>query len=417
MTFGHRTFASVRRHRNYRLYFAGQAISFTGTWVQQIAASWLVLELTHSPVAVGALALAQLLPVTVLGLFVGSLLDRYEVRRVALATESAQLAISGVLAILTLGGWVHVWQIFALAVLQGIAQSIGGPARHALVFQMVGPEDLPNAIGLNSSLGTTARVVGPAIGGGIVAVAGSGVAFAINSGSFFAELLALVAIDITKLYVAPRDGTASVLGGAIAALRYVVGSARAGIAFFGVLILSTLSFNLNVLFPLLADRTLRSGAQTFGLIAAMFGLGALVGALASARRGANSLRYFLIGAFGYGVLELVLAPQTSLPLVCGLLVAIGFFYIQWGATALTAIQLEAPEYLRGRAASLYFWAFLGGAPVGGVFAGWLVSVGGTRLAFFVAGSVAVVTSIVGGLRLVTSGENRRSAVAHAASGR
>jgi MFS family permease len=312
---------------------------------------------------------------------------------------------------------VHVWQIFALAVLQGIAQSIGGPARHALVFQMVGPEDLPNAIGLNSTLGTTARVVGPAIGGGIVAFAGAGVAFAVNSGTFFAELLALLAIDAAKLYVAPRDETASVLGGAVAALRYVLGSARAGIAFFGVLVLSTLSFNLNVLFPLLADRTLRSGAQTFGLIAAMFGLGALVGALASARRGANSLRYFLIGAFGYGILELVLAPQTSLPVVCGLLALIGFFYIQWGATALTAIQLEAPEHLRGRAASLYFWAFLGGAPLGGVFAGWLVSVGGTRLAFFVAGSVAVLTSIAGGARLVTSGEGGRPTVAQAASGR
>jgi MFS family permease len=401
-----RTFASVRKHRNYRLYFGGQAVSFTGSWVQQIAASWLVLELTHSPVAVGALALAQLLPVTVLGLFVGTLMDRFEVRRVALVAESAQLAVSAAFAVLTLTGAISVWQVYALAVLQGVGQSVGGPARHALVFQMVGQEDLANAIGLNSSLGTTARVVGPAIGGAIVAFAGPGVAFAVNSGSFLAEILALLAIDTTKLHVAVRDHGASLVGGALDALRYVVRSARAGVAFFGVLVLSTFCFNFNVLLPLVAERTLGAGAQTFGLIAAVFGAGALCGALAAARRGSTSLRYLLIGAFGYGVLELVLAPQRSLPVVCVVLFATGLFYIQWGATALTAIQLEAPAHLRGRAASLYFWAFLGGAPLGGLFAGWLVSLGGTRLAFYVAGTIAVLTSLAGAARLETM--NRRA---------
>ena len=406
-----RTFASVRKHRNYRLYFGGQAVSFTGTWVQQIAASWLILQLTHSPVAVGALALAQLLPVTVLGLFVGTLMDRFEIRRVALVTETGNLVIAATFATLTLSGAITVWEIYALAVFQGIGQSIGGPARHALVFEMVGEEDLPNAIGLNSSLGTTARVIGPAIGGGIVALAGPGVAFAVNAGSFLAELLALAAIDASKLHPAVRDHGATLVGGALDALRYVVHSVRAGVAFFGVLILSTFCFNFNVLLPLMADRTLHRGAQTFGLIAAVFGAGALCGSLAAARRGSNSLRYLLIGAFGYGTLELVLAPQRSLLVVCVLLFLTGLFYIQWGATALTAIQLEAPEHLRGRAASLYFWAFLGGAPLGGVFAGWLVSLGGTRLAFLVAGTVAILTSLGGAARLATAG--RRTVAAGA----
>jgi MFS family permease len=401
-----RTFASVRKHRNYRLYFGGQAVSFTGTWVQQIAASWLVLQLTHSPIAVGALALAQLLPVTVLGLFVGTLMDRFEVRRVALITESAQLTLAACFAALTLSGAITVWQIYTLAVLQGVGQAVGGPARHALVFQMVGEEDLPNAIGLNSSLGTAGRVIGPAIGGAIVAFAGPGVAFAVNSGSFLAELLALLAIDSSKLHVAVRDHGASLVGGALDALRYVIHSARAGVAFFGVLVLSTFCFNFNVLLPLVAERTLHAGAQTFGLIAAAFGAGALCGSLAAARRGTNSLRYLLIGAFGYGVLELALAPQRSLAVVCVLLFATGLFYIQWAATALTAIQLEAPEHLRGRAASLYFWAFLGGAPLGGLFAGWLVSIGGTSLAFDVAGTIAVLTSLAGLARLAHATRTR-----------
>ena len=397
-----KTFASVRKHRNYRLYFGGQAVSFTGTWVQQIAASWLVLQLTHSPVAVGALALTQLLPVTVLGLFVGTILDRRDVRKVALVTETSALAIAAVLATLTLTGAIAVWEIYALALGQGVAQAVGGPARHALVFQMVGERDLANAVALNSSLGTLARILGPAIGGIVVAVAGAGVAFSVNSVSFLAELLALLALDTSKLHRPIRDHGATVVGGALDALRFVKHSPRAGVAFFGVLVLSTFCFNFNVLLPLVADRTLHSGAQTFGLIAAVFGAGALCGAMMNAVRGQASLRLLLIGAAGYGVFELVLAPQRSLVPVCLCLFLIGCFYTLWGTNALSAIQLEAPEHLRGRAASLYFFAFLGGAPLGGLFAGWLSSAGGTELAFYVAGSIAVLTAAAGIARLAAT---------------
>jgi MFS family permease len=399
---GGRTFKSVREHRNYRLYFGGQAVSFTGTWVQQIAASWLVLQLTHSPVAVGALALTQLLPVTVLGLFVGTLLDRYDVRRIAIVCELTALVLAAVLAALTLAHVVSVWEIYALAVMQGVVQAIDGPARHSLVFQMVGPADLANAVALNSSLGTTGRVLGPAIGGFVVATGGAGVAFALNSASFLGELLALLAIDTTKLHRPIRDQGATVVQGAVDGLRFVARSPRAGVAFFAVLLLATFCFNFNVLLPLVADRTLRAGAGTFGLIAAVFGAGALVGAALNARRGKASVRVLLVGAFGYGVFELALVPQRSLAGVCLLLFLIGCCYTQWGTSALATIQLEAPERLRGRAASLYFFAFLGGAPLGGLLAGWLVSAGGTSLAFSVAGSVAVATAAAGALRLRTA---------------
>jgi predicted MFS family arabinose efflux permease len=267
---------------------------------------------------------------------------------------------------------------------------------------MVGPEDLANAVGLNSSLGTTARVVGPAIGGAIVALAGAGVAFAVNACTFGAEIAALLLIDVSKLHMPLKDHGATLVGGALDALRFVVHNTRAGVAFFAVLVISTFAFNLNVLFPLLAKRTLDGGPETFGLIAAVFGAGALVGALAAARRGSKSLRYLLGGAFLYGVLELILAPQTSTTVVCALLLLMGFAYISWGATALTAIQLEAPEHLRGRAASLYFFAFLGGAPLGGLFAGWLSSAGGTELAFYVAGAMAVLTAALGIARLAAT---------------
>jgi MFS family permease len=402
-----RTFASVRKHRNYRLYFAGQAVSFTGSWMQQIAAAWLLLQLTNSAVAVGALALTQLLPVTIFGLFVGTILDRFEVRRVSIVTESASMVMAAMLATLTLAGTITVWEIYLFAVLMGTAQAVGGPARHALVFEMVGPEDLANAVSLNSSLGTAARVLGPAIGGVVVAVAGAGVAFGINSLSFLAEVAALLALDTTKLHRPIRDHGATVVGGALDALKFVIHARRAAVAFFAVLVLSTFSFNFNVLLPLVAQQTLNGTAQTFGLIAAVFGAGALLGATANAARGHASLRILLLGALGYGIFELVLAPLDELVPVCVVLFLIGFCYTQWGTTALATIQLEAPERLRGRAASLYFFAFLGGAPLGGLFAGWLVEVGGTELAFCVAGVVAVLTALVSAVTLRTTSPARR----------
>jgi MFS family permease len=396
---GTRTFASVRKHRNYRLYFCGQAVSFTGYWMQQIAAAWLVLSLTHSPVAIGALALAQLLPTTVLGLFVGTVIDRFDVRRTAIVTETLSMLIAVALATLTLAGVVVVWEVYVLAVAAGIVAAVDGPARHALVFQMVGPDDLPNAVALSSSLGTIARILGPAIGGAVVAFAGPGVAFGVNAASYLAIIACLLALDVSRLLPGARDAGATVLGGAADSLRFLCSSPRAGVAFAAVFALSTFSFNFNVLLPLVADQTLHSGAQVFGLIAAVFGAGALCGAMINATLGRASLRLLLGGAAGFGLFEILLAPQHSLPMVCVLLFAIGVTYTLWGTNALSTIQLEAPEHLRGRAAALYFFAFLGGAPVGGLLAGWLTASGGTQLAFSAAGVVAILTSAGGIVRM------------------
>ena len=397
---GGRTFASVRKHRNYRLYFSGQAISFTGTWMQQIAASWLLLQLTHSAVAVGALALAQLAPVTLFGLFVGTLIDRLDVRRTAMVCEFLSMLAALALAVLTLTHEITVWELYFLAVTQGTINALDGPARHSLIFQMVGPEDLHNAVSLSSSLGTVARILGPAIGGAVVAFAGAGVCFAVNAASFLSILLSLLALDRSKLIQPVRDRSATLISGAGDALRYVRGSQRAGVAFAVVFVLATFSFNFNVLLPLVADRTLHRGAQTFGLIAAIFGAGALCGALINATHGVASLRRLLIGAIGFGVFELLLAPQHTLFVVSLLLFATGIFYTLWGTNALSVLQLEAPPHLRGRAASMYFFAFQGGAPLGGLLAGWLTAVGGTELAFALGGVFSLGMAALGILRLL-----------------
>lgn len=386
---GDTTFRSLRRHRDYRLYYVGNGISFIGTWMQQIAAYWLLLELTHSPVAIGALALVQTLPVTAVALVGGAIADRVDLRRMVIACEAVLLAQAAVLCVLALSGAIAAWQLYALGLVQGVAVALDAPARHTLVFRIVGPEDITNAVGLSSSLGTTARIVGPALGGLVVASFGPGVAFGLNAISYGIVICALLAIRLAPR--PPRDEPLpSVLTGVGEALRFAVSSRRVAVTFFTVLLVSTFAFNFDVLLPLLAKLTLDSGPRTFGLIASVFGGGALCGALVLATVGKARMTLVLGGALGFGTSQLLLAPQDALPAVCALLFLAGIFYVLWGSSSLATLMLAAPDHLRGRAASLYFFAFMGGAPLGGLIAGSLTAHGGTRLAFAVAGTIAVL---------------------------
>ena len=396
---GDRTFGSLRRHRNYRLYFVGNGISFIGTWMQQIAAYWLVLELTGSPVAVGALALVQTLPVTVLALVGGTIADRVNLRRLVIACESVLAVVATILAVLALTGLIEVWQLYALGFVQGIAIALDAPARHTLVFQIVGRADLPNAVALSSALGTSARIVGPALGGLVVAAAGAGVAFAVNAVSYVVVICAILAMRLPTRRARPSPSP-PVLVGIAEALAFAWSSRRVAVTFLTVLLVSTFSFNFDVLLPLVARLTLDQGAATFGLIASVFGAGALCGALILATIGRARLLLVLVGAAGFGGFQLVLAPQDSLPVVCVVLFVIGVFYVLWGSSALATLQLAAPEHMRGRAASLYFFAFMGGAPLGGLIAGLLTERGGTRLAFAVAGTFALLVAASGSLAML-----------------
>jgi len=404
---GGRTFASLR-HRDYRLYFAGNAVSFVGTWMQQIAAYWLVLELTGSPVAVGALALVQTLPVTALALVGGAVADRVDLKRMVVVCETVLALVAATLAVLALTDVIAAWQLYALGLVQGVALALDAPARHTLVFRIVGRDDLPNAVGLSSGLGTTARIVGPALGGVVVATAGAGVAFAANAVSYVVVIGAILAMRITPRPTAMGAGT-PILTGVVETFRFAFSERRITVAFFAVLLVGTFSFNFDVLLPLLANRTLDEGAEVFGLIASVFGCGALCGAMIVATVGKARLLFVLGGAAGFGLFQLVLAPQDTLAVVCALLFVIGVFYVLWGSSALATLQLAAPEHLRGRAASLYFFAFQGGAPLGGLIAGFLVSQGGTQLAFAFAGTVAVTVAAIG-IGVVVAGRRVPTAV-------
>jgi len=199
LAFG-RTFASLRRHRNYRLFFSGQLASVCGTWMQNVALYWLVISLTHSPVAVGLISLARFGPFTLFGLFAGVVADRFDNRSTVIATQSVQMVLSGVLAAVTILGHVQMWQVYAIALLTGTAVVFDLPARQNLTMQLVGREELPNAIALNSSLFNTARILGPAVAGVVIAAVGAGWCFALNSASFLAVLAGLLAMRASELF-------------------------------------------------------------------------------------------------------------------------------------------------------------------------------------------------------------------------
>jgi MFS family permease len=380
-----RTFRSLRRHRNYRLFFLGQAFSVSGSWMQNVALAWLVVELSSSPLAVGALAFCRFLPFTVFGLVAGWVTDRVDTRRLVSWTQAVQMVFAAVLASLALTDSATLPLVYALAALSGVALVFDAPGRQTLTFQMVGERELPNAVALNSSLFNASRVVGPALAGVLIGGFGVGICFLVNAVSFLAVLTSLLAMRADELFPVDRAAPPSLVAGVREGLAYVARSRDLVIVLGTVTIFSLAGFNFHVILPLLASDTLHVGAETFGLLSAAFGLGALAGALASATLGRASWKGFLTGSLGFSALMLVLAPLHTAWLCGVLLFGVGAAFTLLTANANALVQLGTPAALRGRVLSLYLFAFAGLTPVGGLVAGWLVETGGTELSFAVAG--------------------------------
>jgi MFS family permease len=394
-----RTFSSLRHHRNYRYFFAGQVVSQTGTWMQRLAQGWFVIQLTHSPIAVGILALAQFLPFTVFGLFAGVVVDRLDARRTVVWTQAAQMALASLIAALALAGIARPWHVYVIAALNGTLLVLDAPARQALTYRMVGPAELQNAVALNSSLFNAARIFGPAVAGVVIAAVGVGWCFALNAASFVAVLAGLLAMRTAEFHPLERHGRPTILRGTREGLGYVRRRPAALIVLAGVVVLSTFCFNFNVLLPVLAKQTLHSGPQTLGLLSALFGAGALVGALAAAAQHRPSLKLMLIGSFLFTGSELLLAPERSTAAIGALLFVTGVGFTLWTSNSNSSLQLEAPDHLRGRVVGLYYYAFNGTGPVGGMLAGWLMARGGTQLAFIVAGLAGLTATVWAAQRL------------------
>lgn len=394
-----RTFASVLAHRNYRLFFAGQVVSNTGTWMQRIAQAWLVVELTDSPFQVGLLAVCQYAPFTVFGLFAGVISDRWEPRRIVMATQAVSMMLAAGMAALAWTGTATVWHVDALAVLMGFTLLIDAPARQALTFQMVGRDDLPNAVALNASVFNGARIVGPAIAGLTIAAGGIGICFALNAASFVAVLAGLLAMRRGELFPLEGRERPSLLRGSLDGLAYARREPRVRLALLMVLVLGILCFNFQVLLPVLASSTLASGPGTFGAITAFFGVGALAGGLLSATVARASWRVLIAALVAFGAAQLVLAPLTSVAGACALLLVSGVAFTVCTSNIVSSLQLAAPDHLRGRVLGLYLYAFAGSVPFGGLLVGWLADTGGTRLALWVAGGAALAVAAAATLSL------------------
>ena len=409
-----RTFASLRHHRNYRLYFFGQIVSVTGTWMQNVAQAWFILQLTHSALAVGVLALCQFGPYALLGLFGGTAADRFNQRRVMLGTQTAFMLSAGALAGIALSGHAAVWEVYLLGGVYGFVTVIDTPVRQSFTIQMVGRDELPNAIALNSSMFNASRIVGPAVAGTLIAVAGAGVCFLLNACSFLAVIAALLLMRERELYPVGRDHTAqNVLRRAGEGIRFAWHAPQLRTVLVMMFVIATIGINFNVLLPVLTSSTLHSGSAVFGILSALFGAGALGGALLSASLGRTSIRALLAGATAFSAAELVLSPLHTVWAAATVLVVLGFAFSLYTSQSNSALQLSTPDHLRGRVMGIYGYVFFGTAPVGGLLAGWLAQVGGTELAFIVAGGVSLLVALYGRLELTRASSVTRPVVSTA----
>jgi MFS family permease len=417
---GRRTFASLRKHRNYRLFFAGQVVSLAGTWMQNIALAWFVLELTSSPLAVGFLAFCRFVPFTIFGLASGVVADRFDNRRLVIGTQVAAMLVSIALAALAFSGQAEAWHAYALAALGGTALVFDAPGRHSLTFQMVGRTELPNAIALNASLFNASRLIGPAIAGFVIATAGVGACFAVNAVSFLAVLTSLLLMRDDELVPVDRTDPPTLLRGVREGLSYARHSPRVRLVLAMTTVVSTVGFNFHVLVPVLASETLDAGPEVFGLLSAAFGGGALLGALLSAALGRASWKVLLLGNAGFSLALLALAPLDSAVAAGALLFVTGVCFTLWTSNSQSILQLTAPDHLRGRILSLYLFAFAGLAPLGSLFAGWLAEVGGTQLAFTLAGASGLLMTALAAAEIKPRGWRQAFTPAlhdHSGSGR
>ena len=390
---GARTFLSIRRHRNYRLFFIGQVISVTGTWMQRVAQAWLVLTLTHSPIAVGILALCQFMPFTLFSLVAGVVVDRLDARRTVIGTQVTQMLLASTIAAIALAGIARPWHVYVIAALMGLVQVLDAPSRQSLTFRMVGPAELPNAISLNSGLFNGARIFGPALGGVLIAAAGAGFCFGVNAVSYVAVLAGLLMMRSEEFHPLERRERPRILAGLKEGLRFARSDEQVWLMLTLVFVMSTFCLNFNVLLPVLAKQTLHSGPEVFGLLSGIFGGGALLGALVSAHMSRATMGTTVLGSVGFALCELLLAPVRTTLVAALLLFLAGLCFTTWSSNSNSLIQLATPDHLRGRVIGIYFFAFAGSGTAGGILAGWLTAAGGTELGFGVAGIAGLATSL------------------------
>ena len=378
---------------NYRRYYGGQAISLIGTWMQMTAQAWLVLSLTHSSTTLGLIVALQTLPVLLLGPYGGVVADRVDKRRLTIALQTAMGLQALILGVLTVTGAVQVWQIGILAALLGFNNAFENPARQSFMLEMVGPEHLRNAVSLNSVLANTARMIGPAVAGILIATVGEGVCFLVNAASFVAVIASLVTLDLAKLN--PTPPTPRARGQLREGFRYVRHTPELAVPLLMMAAVGCLTYEFQVSLPVMASRGLHVGSAGFGFMTGAMGFGAVLGGLLVAARGKIGVRPLVIAAAGFGVTMLFAALAPSLPVELLALMFVGWASISFMSMGNSTLQLTAEPNMRGRVMSLWFVSFQGSTPIGGPIVGWLMAVVGARAGLGVGAITCFVVALAG----------------------
>ena len=397
---------SALRIRNYRYFFLGQVVSNSGTWIQRVAQDWLVLSLTGSAFAVGITTAMQFLPMLLFGLYGGVLSDRFPKRKLLVFTQGAMGVLAAILAVLTLTGVVQVWDIYLLAFMLGMVTVVDNPTRQTFVAEMVGKKDLGNAVSLNAANFQTARLIGPAVAGGLMAAFGTGWAFAINALSFAAVIAGLLVMRRSELHPYPKQPREK--GQLKAGLHYVAG--RPDLIWPIVLVgfIGTFGFNFAIILSAFAYHVFHVGPGLYGLLNTAMAVGSLVGALLAARHARPRLRLLVGAALAFGVLETVAGVAPSYWVFAALLTLVGVFGLTLNTAANSLIQLRTAPAMRGRVMSLFMMVFTGGTPLGAPLVGWITEQYGPRVGLALCGGVSaiaaaaigVVIARIGNLRLI-----------------
>ena len=389
----HRTFHSVSHSRNFRLFFVGQIVSVTGTWMQSVAAAWLVLKLTGSSVALGIQLALNFGPILLLGAWAGLLADRRDKRVILIGTQTAFALQALALGVLVFAGAVQLWMVYALSLFAGIVTAIDNPARQSFYAEMVGNKDLTNAVSLNSAVMTGTRIVGPALAGVLIATVGLAPSFLFNGVSYLAVIAALLAMRPDELHreVVPVRGKGQLREG----LAYVRRTPGLLLPLTWMAVIFTFSFNFSVLFPVLATRVFDGDAGTYATMLSFLGVGSLLGALAMARQQEPNPRRLAVAAVAFGAATVLASAAPTFWSELMVLVPLGIVSMVFMITGNSTLQLSSRANMRGRVMALYGMVFLGGTPIGAPIAGWVADRFGPRMGIALGGLIAVVTGLTG----------------------
>lgn len=384
------TFAALRV-RNFRIYVSAHAVASTGTWMQNIALEWLVLELSGSPAAVGIAMACQFLPMLLLGMYGGVIADRYPKRVVLMVTQSLNGILSAVLAVLTITGQIRVEHVYLFALAAGLVFVVDNPTRQVFVNEVVPERYVRNAIALNAAVFQTSRLVGPAVAGVMIATVGSGWAFAANAVSYLAPIAGLLLIRSADLIRTPPVERAP--GQLRSALRYVAERPHVAWTIVLVGVVGTFGLKFPVVLTAMADETFAGGAQLYGLFNVVLAVGSVAGALIAGGRTHPRLRTIVLTGAAFGAAQFAAALAPGLGAFLAALVVMGVVNLAFQAMANSSVQSWVDADVRGRVMSLYMLAFVGGTPLGGPVIGWITDAFGARTGMAVSGLIPLFAAV------------------------